>query len=119
MAGPGVGPARFALVGAAAFTRKQRARKWPADFPSSSWVGVSGGARVACLRAGGAGSGSRRGPYDAGHLAAAGLTPVTASPGSRSAVPSLGKLTTSSSQFANKRGIYLGRRSTKFHVALY
>jgi deazaflavin-dependent oxidoreductase (nitroreductase family) len=36
-----------------------------------------------------------------------------------SAVPSLGQLTTSSSQFANKRGIYLGRRSTKFHVALY
>ena len=34
-------------------------------------------------------------------------------------MPSLGQLTTSSSQFANKRGIYLGRRSTKFHVALY
>jgi F420H(2)-dependent quinone reductase len=32
---------------------------------------------------------------------------------------SLGQITTSSSQFINKRGIYLGRRSTKFHVALY
>ena len=31
----------------------------------------------------------------------------------------LGQLTTSSSQFINKRGIYLGRRSTKLHVALY
>lgn len=31
----------------------------------------------------------------------------------------LGQITTSSSQFANKRGIYLGRRSTKPHVALY
>jgi F420H(2)-dependent quinone reductase len=31
----------------------------------------------------------------------------------------LGKLTASSSEFANKRGIYLGRRSTKVHVALY
>lgn len=35
------------------------------------------------------------------------------------AMSSLGKLTASSSQFANKRGIYLGRRSTKIHVALY
>jgi deazaflavin-dependent oxidoreductase (nitroreductase family) len=34
-------------------------------------------------------------------------------------MPSLGQLTASSSQFANKRGIYLGRRSTKIHVALY
>ena len=34
-------------------------------------------------------------------------------------MPSLAQLTTSSSQFANKRGIYLGRRSTKPHVALY
>jgi deazaflavin-dependent oxidoreductase (nitroreductase family) len=34
-------------------------------------------------------------------------------------MPSLGKLTASSSEFANKRGIYLGRRSTKVHVALY
>ena len=32
---------------------------------------------------------------------------------------SLGQFTTSSSQFANKRGVYLGRRSTKLHVALY
>ncbi|HVC07902.1 MAG TPA: nitroreductase family deazaflavin-dependent oxidoreductase [Solirubrobacterales bacterium] len=31
----------------------------------------------------------------------------------------LGQLSTSSSQFANKRGIYLGRRSTKLHVAFY
>lgn len=31
----------------------------------------------------------------------------------------LGQFTASSSQFANKHGIYLGRRSTKLHVALY
>jgi deazaflavin-dependent oxidoreductase (nitroreductase family) len=31
----------------------------------------------------------------------------------------LGKLTSSSSQFINKRGLYAGRRSTKIHVALY
>ncbi|HUB99790.1 MAG TPA: nitroreductase family deazaflavin-dependent oxidoreductase [Solirubrobacterales bacterium] len=30
-----------------------------------------------------------------------------------------GQITASSSQFINKRGIYLGRRSTKPHVALY
>jgi F420H(2)-dependent quinone reductase len=34
-------------------------------------------------------------------------------------MPSLGKFTASTSQFANKHGIYLGRRSTKIHVALY
>ncbi len=34
-------------------------------------------------------------------------------------MPSLGQFTASSSQFANKRGIYAGRRSTKIHVALY
>jgi deazaflavin-dependent oxidoreductase (nitroreductase family) len=34
-------------------------------------------------------------------------------------MPSIAQLTTSISQFANKRGIYLGRRSTKLHVALY
>jgi F420H(2)-dependent quinone reductase len=34
-------------------------------------------------------------------------------------MPSLGQLVASSSQFANRRGIYLGRRSTKIHVALY
>ncbi len=34
-------------------------------------------------------------------------------------MPSLGQITASSSQFANKRGIYAGRRSTKIHVALY
>jgi len=32
---------------------------------------------------------------------------------------SLGQITAWSSEFANKRGIYLGRRSTKIHVALY
>lgn len=31
----------------------------------------------------------------------------------------LGKLTASSSQFINKRGLYAGRRATKIHVALY
>ena len=31
----------------------------------------------------------------------------------------LGKITSSSSQFINKRGVYAGRRSTKIHVALY
>jgi F420H(2)-dependent quinone reductase len=34
-------------------------------------------------------------------------------------MPSLGQLTAASSQFANKHGVYLGRRSTKLHVALY
>ncbi|HEY3830337.1 MAG TPA: nitroreductase family deazaflavin-dependent oxidoreductase [Solirubrobacteraceae bacterium] len=31
----------------------------------------------------------------------------------------LGKLTSSGSQFINKRGLYAGRRATKIHVALY
>jgi deazaflavin-dependent oxidoreductase (nitroreductase family) len=31
----------------------------------------------------------------------------------------LGRLAASASQFAGKRGIYLGRRSTKIHVAFY
>jgi F420H(2)-dependent quinone reductase len=31
----------------------------------------------------------------------------------------LGRLTASTSQFANKHGLYAGRRSTKIHVALY
>ena len=30
-----------------------------------------------------------------------------------------GRLTAAASQFLNKRGIYLGRRSTRLHVALY
>jgi len=34
-------------------------------------------------------------------------------------MPILARFAASSSQFANKRGIYLGRRSTKIHVALY
>jgi len=34
-------------------------------------------------------------------------------------MPTLGQFTASSSQFANQHGIYLGRRSTKLHVALY
>jgi deazaflavin-dependent oxidoreductase (nitroreductase family) len=34
-------------------------------------------------------------------------------------MPSLGHFTASISQFANKRGVYLGRRMTKVHVALY
>jgi deazaflavin-dependent oxidoreductase (nitroreductase family) len=35
-------------------------------------------------------------------------------------MPSLvGKLTAASSQFANKRGVYMGPRSAKIHVALY
>lgn len=32
---------------------------------------------------------------------------------------SFARVAASSSQFANKRGLYLGRRSTKIHVALY
>lgn len=31
----------------------------------------------------------------------------------------LGRITVASSQFANKRGLYAGRRSTRIHVALY
>jgi deazaflavin-dependent oxidoreductase (nitroreductase family) len=31
----------------------------------------------------------------------------------------LGKLTSSGSEFINKRGLYAGRRSTKLHVAIY
>ena len=34
-------------------------------------------------------------------------------------MPFLGRLSAASSEFANKRGIYLGRRSTRLHVALY
>jgi deazaflavin-dependent oxidoreductase (nitroreductase family) len=34
-------------------------------------------------------------------------------------MPSLGQFTSSTSQFANRHGIFLGRRSTKIHVALY
>jgi deazaflavin-dependent oxidoreductase (nitroreductase family) len=34
-------------------------------------------------------------------------------------MPALGKFSASSSRFLNERGIYLGRRSTKLHVALY
>jgi F420H(2)-dependent quinone reductase len=37
----------------------------------------------------------------------------------KSAKSPLARFAASSSQFANKRGIYLGRRSTKIHVALY
>jgi deazaflavin-dependent oxidoreductase (nitroreductase family) len=34
-------------------------------------------------------------------------------------MPSLGQLTAAGSQFANKHGIYIGRRGAKIHVALY
>ena len=34
-------------------------------------------------------------------------------------MPSFGQFTASCSQFLNKRGIYLGRRSSKIHVAIY
>ena len=34
-------------------------------------------------------------------------------------MPLIGQLTAATSEFANKRGVYLGRRSTKIHVALY
>src|ERR1700730_9221594 len=34
-------------------------------------------------------------------------------------MPLLGQFVAASSQFFNKRGVYLGRRSTKLHVALY
>jgi F420H(2)-dependent quinone reductase len=37
----------------------------------------------------------------------------------KSATPPFARLVAASSQFANKRGIYLGRRSTRIHVALY
>ena len=36
-----------------------------------------------------------------------------------SATRPLGRFTASSSQFLNRRGVYLGRRSTKIHVAVY
>jgi hypothetical protein len=36
-----------------------------------------------------------------------------------SAMTLFGRLTAAGSEFAHKRGIYLGRRSTKIHVALY
>jgi deazaflavin-dependent oxidoreductase (nitroreductase family) len=36
-----------------------------------------------------------------------------------SRMPFLARFATSTSQFANKRGIYLGRCSTKIHVAFY
>jgi len=38
---------------------------------------------------------------------------------SSSDMPLLERLTASLSQYANKHGVYLGRRSTKLHVALY
>jgi deazaflavin-dependent oxidoreductase (nitroreductase family) len=34
-------------------------------------------------------------------------------------MPVFGRLTAAGSEFANKRGVYLGRRSTKIHVVLY
>jgi deazaflavin-dependent oxidoreductase (nitroreductase family) len=34
-------------------------------------------------------------------------------------MPLLARLAASGSQFANKRGVYMGRRSTKIHVAIY
>jgi F420H(2)-dependent quinone reductase len=34
-------------------------------------------------------------------------------------IPLLGRVAASSSQFANKHGLYLGRRSARIHVALY
>jgi len=37
----------------------------------------------------------------------------------RSDMTLLGRLTASSSEFANRRGIYMGRRSNRLHVALY
>jgi F420H(2)-dependent quinone reductase len=38
---------------------------------------------------------------------------------SRALVSSFGQFVASCSEFANKRGFYLGRRSTKIHVGLY
>ena len=38
---------------------------------------------------------------------------------SSNGMPLLGRIAASSAQFANKHGLYLGRRSTKVHVALY
>ena len=37
----------------------------------------------------------------------------------RGVMPWRARLATSASEFANKRGVYLGKRSTKVHVALY
>jgi len=34
-------------------------------------------------------------------------------------MPLLGRIAASSSQFANKHGVYLGRRTARIHVALY
>jgi F420H(2)-dependent quinone reductase len=45
-------------------------------------------------------------------------SPVASSTRSRG-ISLRGRLAISSSQFANKRGLYLGRRSAKIHVALY
>ncbi|MFD6400219.1 nitroreductase family deazaflavin-dependent oxidoreductase [Nocardia sp. NPDC060249] len=42
-----------------------------------------------------------------------------ADPGYGTTRPLVARLVESCSQFVNKRGIYLGRRSTKIHVALY
>lgn len=38
---------------------------------------------------------------------------------SSSGTPLLGRIAASSSRFANKHGVYLGRRSAKIHVGLY
>jgi deazaflavin-dependent oxidoreductase (nitroreductase family) len=38
---------------------------------------------------------------------------------SSSGTPLLGRIAASSSQFANKHGVYLGRRTARIHVALY
>ena len=38
---------------------------------------------------------------------------------STSGMPVLGRLGSAVAEFANRRGVYLGRRSTKVHVALY
>jgi F420H(2)-dependent quinone reductase len=57
-------------------------------------------------------AGLRRGGRLGGCCAAAGA-------GLDGRVSVFGQLTAASSEFANKRGVYLGRRSTKIHVALY
>jgi F420H(2)-dependent quinone reductase len=57
-------------------------------------------------------------PKVGGDLPESGIMPLS-NQTSRNAMTLLGQFTASSSQFINKRGVYLGRRSSKIHVGLY